>query len=77
MKIYLSHRELKDAPYTTITTSLIAETLFDVVVGAILLAWAATAGVLPSVPDLSSLNSFEWTFFADHSGAFLTVVALS
>ena len=76
MKIYLSHRELKDAPYTTITTSLIAETLFDVVVGAILLAWAATAGVLPSVPDLSSLNSFEWTFFADHSGAFLTVVAL-
>ena len=67
MKIYLVHRRAPDTPYTTITTSLLAETLFDAVVGSLLLIWAFSAGVIPGGPDLSSrLAAFEWSFFAEH-----------
>jgi uncharacterized protein (TIRG00374 family) len=67
MKVYLVHRTVPDTPYTTITTSLLTETLFDAVVGSLLLVWAFSAGAIPGVPDLTSrLGAFEWSFFAEH-----------
>jgi uncharacterized membrane protein YbhN (UPF0104 family) len=76
MKIYLVHRSERDMPYTTITTSLIAETLFDMVVGSLLLAWAFSRGLIPGAPDLTGrLGAFEWSFFAGHSRALAFVVA--
>jgi len=70
------HRSERDMPYTTITTSLIAETLFDMVVGSLLLAWAFSRGLIPGAPDLTGrLGAFEWSFFAGHSRALAFVVA--
>ena len=76
MKIYLVHRSTPDMPYTTITTSLIAETLFDAVVGSLLLAWAISRGLIPAAPDLTSrLDAFEWSFFAGHARLLAFLVA--
>jgi uncharacterized protein (TIRG00374 family) len=67
MKVYLVHRTVPDTPYTTITTSLLTETVFDALVGSLLLAWAFSAGAIPGAPDLTSrLGAFEWSFFAQH-----------
>jgi uncharacterized membrane protein YbhN (UPF0104 family) len=68
MKVYLVHRSVPDTPYATIVSSLLAETLFDMVVGPVLLLWAFSRGLIPGVPALSSgrLGAFELSFFAGH-----------
>jgi len=46
--------------------SLLAETVFDMIVASVLLTWAYFWGGLPSLPDLPSAPAFEWAFFARH-----------
>jgi uncharacterized protein (TIRG00374 family) len=76
LKAYLVHRSVPDTPYTTITTSLLTETLFDAVVGSALLIWAFSAGVIPGVPDLTGrISAFEWSFFAGHTHTLAIVLA--
>jgi uncharacterized protein (TIRG00374 family) len=77
MKAYLVHRTVPDTPYTTITASLLTETLFDAVVGSVLLVWAFSAGLIPGAPDLKGrLAAFEWSFFAEHVRIFAFALAL-
>ena len=68
VKIYLVHRSVPKTPYATIVSSLLAETLFDMVIGPLLLLWAFSRGLIPGAPALSSgkLGAFEWSFFAGH-----------
>ena len=65
MKLFLVHRSVPEAHYPTIASTLFAETLFDIVVGSTLLAWAFSRGLIPGTPQLSGkLGAFEWSFFA-------------
>jgi uncharacterized membrane protein YbhN (UPF0104 family) len=77
MKIYLVHRSVPDTPYATIASSLLAETLFDMVVGPLLLLWAFSRGLIPGTPELTSgrLGGFEWSFFAGHGRLLAFVLA--
>jgi uncharacterized protein (TIRG00374 family) len=76
LKAYLVHRTVPDTPYTTITTSLVTETLFDVFVGSALLIWAFSAGAIPGVPALTGhIAAFEWSFFAGHTHTLAIVLA--
>jgi uncharacterized membrane protein YbhN (UPF0104 family) len=76
MKIYLAHRAMPKAAYTTITSSLLAETLVDVFIGPVLLLAAYLTGRIPHLPALGHLAAFEWSFFAAHARWFLLVVAV-
>jgi uncharacterized membrane protein YbhN (UPF0104 family) len=74
MKVYLVHRNAPDTPYTTVASTLLAETVFDLFVGSALLAWAFSRGLIPGTPALTGrLGAFEWSFFAGH-GRLLAVV---
>jgi uncharacterized membrane protein YbhN (UPF0104 family) len=58
MKVYLVHRAMPETAYTTIVTSLLAETAFDAVIGTVLITIALASGMLPLGTDLlSSLNA--------------------
>ncbi len=77
MKVFLVHRTVPETPYTTITASLLTETLFDALVGTTLLIWAFSSGVIPGVPDLTGrIAAFEWSFFAGHTRTFAVMLAL-
>jgi uncharacterized protein (TIRG00374 family) len=76
MKVYLAHRSMPKAAYTTITSSLLAETLIDTVVGPALLIAAYLTGRIPHLPALGHLAAFEWSFFASHARWFMLVVAV-
>src|SRR3954447_14486999 len=65
MKVYLVHRGVKGISYPAVASSLLAETLFDFVLGLGLMLWAYSAGAAPHLPDLRSIAAFEWTFFAE------------
>jgi uncharacterized protein (TIRG00374 family) len=76
MKVYLVHRGIEGSSYPAIVSSLLAETLFDAVVGSVLLIWAYSSGGIPHLPDLRSLAAFEWSFFANHVRIFFALLAL-
>jgi uncharacterized protein (TIRG00374 family) len=76
MKVYLAHRAMPKAAYTTITSSLLAETLVDVVIGPALLIAAYLTGRIPHLPALGNLAAFEWSFFASHARWFMLGLAV-
>jgi uncharacterized protein (TIRG00374 family) len=75
MKVYLAHRAMPGAAYTTITSSLLAETLVDTVIGPLVLLAAYLDGKIPHLPALGHLAAFEWSFFASHAQWFALVLA--
>ncbi len=76
MKVYLAGRGIEGGSYPTVVSSLLAETVFDAVVGTLLLIWAYSTGAIPHLPDLRILDAFEWSFFANHVRVFFTVLAV-
>ncbi len=77
MKVYLAHRSMPKAAYTTITSSLLAETLVDVFIGPALLIAAYLTGRIPHLPALGHLAAFEWSFFAAHARWFMLLMAVT
>ena len=75
IKIYLAHRAMPGAAYTTITSSLLAETLADTFIGPLVLLAAYASGRIPHLPALGHLAAFEWSFFASHAQWFALVLA--
>ena len=75
IKVYLAHRAMPGAAYTTITSSLLAETLADSVIGPLILISAYASGRIPHLPALGHLAAFEWSFFASHLQWFALLLA--
>lgn len=65
VKLLLAHRSIRGASYPALTSSLLAETVFDFVMGSIILLWAIGFGIAP-FPDLPSLPLFEFSWMAQH-----------
>lgn len=78
VKLYLVHRRIEGATYPTLVSSLFVETIFDVAVASVLLAWALWAGVLPGLDVLPRLPSIDWLWIFQHPrlAAVLAGVAL-
>jgi uncharacterized membrane protein YbhN (UPF0104 family) len=60
VKLYLVHRRLPETTYTTLASTLLTETVFDIVLATLIFLWALTQGVLPSLHVLPNLPSFDW-----------------
>lgn len=70
-KIYLAKHGIPNSTYPAVTSSFFVESLFDTTVGALVLLFAISQGVLPSVPQLPNLPAFDLSFWADHPRFFL------
>jgi len=75
VKLYLIKHRIPGASYATLTPTLVAETLFDMVVGVALIAWALSLGVLPAHEVYSRLPSVDWGFLLKYEK--WTAVALA
>lgn len=75
-KIYLAKQSVPNSSYPAVTSSFFVESVFDMTVGALVLIFALTQGVLPSVPQLPNLPAFDLSFWADHPRFLLFVVTL-
>lgn len=65
VKLLLAHRSIPNSSYPALTSSLLAETVFDFAMGSLILLWAIGFGVAP-FPDLPSLPLFEFSWMARH-----------
>ncbi len=60
VKLYLVRRRIPETTYTTLASSLLTETVFDMVLASLIFIWALTQGVLPSLHVLPNIPSFDW-----------------
>jgi uncharacterized membrane protein YbhN (UPF0104 family) len=66
VRLYLGRHTIPRSNYATIGSSFLVELPFDLVVGTLILIYGFTQGVFPKLPDLSKLNAFDLSFFAQH-----------
>ena len=65
-KIYLAKQSVPNSSYPAVTSSFFVESLFDTSIGALVMLFALTQGVLPSLPSLPDIGAFDLSFWADH-----------
>ncbi len=73
VKLLLVHTRIPGATYPTLTASLLAETVFDMAIGSILLLWAWQIGIADGLPGAAL---FEFTWVTDHPQAVFSVLIL-
>jgi uncharacterized membrane protein YbhN (UPF0104 family) len=76
VKLYLVRQKIPGTTYTTLTSTLFAETLVDLVLAGAIFIWALTQGVLPGLNVLPSLPTFDWGWLLRNGRLTATVVAL-
>jgi uncharacterized membrane protein YbhN (UPF0104 family) len=76
VKLVLVKHEVQGTTYTTLAPTLFVETIFDMVVAALILFWALFAGVLPAFDAIGELPSVDWSWPIDNPRPFLVVAAV-
>lgn len=66
VRLYLGRHSVRGSNYATVGSSFMVELPFDLAVGTLVLIYGFTQGVFPKLPDLSKLNAFDLSFFAQH-----------
>jgi len=74
VKIATVRQKVDGTNVPALTSSLLAETVFDFVVAGLLLTWAYATSRLPRLPDIPDRPAFEWSFIARHERG--TMIAL-
>lgn len=66
VRIVLAHRAIKESTYTTVVSSTLVLSIFDICAASSLLVWAAlTLDALPGIGELPNLPSFEFAWLLD------------
>ena len=67
VRLYLAHRAVPGATYTTLASTLLVLSLFDTLMAGLIFAYALTLGVLPGAGALAGLPGFDFGFLADNT----------
>ena len=72
VKLYLLKHRVPSAAYSTLASTLVAETLLDFVIATAFFLWALVIGVVPSI----HAPAFDWGWLFTHGKATAIIVAL-
>jgi uncharacterized membrane protein YbhN (UPF0104 family) len=64
VRLYLAHRAVPGSTYTTLASTLLVLSLFDMAMALLIFGYALTLGVLPGIGTLERLRGFDFGFFA-------------
>jgi uncharacterized membrane protein YbhN (UPF0104 family) len=79
-RLFLTKTSVPGSTYPAVAATFAVETIFDMIIGVLILAFAFTQGVFPKPPDFSKLPAFDLAFFASHPEFtlfFITALALA
>ena len=78
VKLYIAKRQVEGSTYTTLASTLVALTIFDLAAASLIFLWAVHRGVLPGVDVLPHLPRFDlsWVFAHPRATAVLALVLL-
>jgi glycosyltransferase 2 family protein len=74
-RIVLAHRAIQNSTYTTVVSSTLVLSLFDMLAASFFLAWAIGIGGLPGIDVLSQLRSFDFAWILARPLLFDLIVA--
>lgn len=77
VQLVLSRNAIPNSTYPTVSVALCVVLIFDTIAGAGIMAYAFTQGIFPKPADFASLDSFDISFFASHTGFTLFLVTLT
>ncbi len=66
VRLYLGKNTVQGSSYATVGSSFMVALPFDIFMGCLILIYGFTQGVFPRLPDLSKINAFDLSFFAQH-----------
>jgi len=66
VRIVLAHRAIRNSTYTTVVSSTLVLSFFDLFAASCFLAWAISIGGLPGIDVLSTLKSFDFAWILAH-----------
>ena len=75
VRIVLAHRAIQNSTYTTVVSSTLVLSLFDMLAASFFLAWAIGIGGLPGIDVLSQLRSFDFAWILARPLLFDLIVA--
>jgi uncharacterized membrane protein YbhN (UPF0104 family) len=75
VRIVLAHRAIKNSTYTTVVSSTLVLSLFDMFAASFFLAWAIAIGGLPGINVLTRLRSFDFAWILAHPLLFDLAIA--
>ncbi|HEY8104243.1 MAG TPA: lysylphosphatidylglycerol synthase transmembrane domain-containing protein [Gaiellaceae bacterium] len=75
VRLYLAHRAVPASTYTTLVSTLLVLSFFDMAMAFLIFGYALTLGVLPGVNSLGRLPGFDFGFFA-HNPEFSAVLLI-
>ena len=77
VRVFLAHRAIPESTYTTVVSTTLVLSLFDIAAASSLLLWAALTqeAALPGVGELPNLRSFEFAWLFDNPLAAELVLA--
>ena len=75
VKLYLTHRAVKGATYTTLAATLLVLAIFDTAAALLVFVWALTQGALPGLSLLPSLPGFDFGFIVANPELSIVLVA--
>jgi uncharacterized membrane protein YbhN (UPF0104 family) len=79
VRLYLAHRAVPTSTYTTLASTLLVLSFFDMAMAVLIFAYALTLGVLPGISSLGRLPGFDFGFFAanpEFSAVLLVALAI-
>jgi uncharacterized protein (TIRG00374 family) len=76
VRLYLAHRAVPTATYTTLTSTYLVMSIFDTTMSLAVLGYALTLGVLPSIHSLPHLPSFDFSWLFGHRTVSSVVIVL-
>jgi uncharacterized membrane protein YbhN (UPF0104 family) len=79
VRLYLAHRAVPGATYTTLASTLLVLSIFDTSMALLIFTYALTLGVLPGVGSLGRLPGFDFGLFArnpEFSAVLLVVLTI-
>lgn len=74
VKLFLVHSSIRGASYPTVASSFLVEGVFDFTMAVPVLIWAATQGVMPSVPEFATLDGSDLTWLAANPNRLLFII---
>ena len=78
VRLYMAHRSVAGSTYTTLASTLLVLSFFDMAMAAAIFVYALTLGVLPGVSSLGALPGFDFGFFASNPEfSFVLLVVLA
>jgi uncharacterized membrane protein YbhN (UPF0104 family) len=75
VRIVLAHRAIPGSTYTTVVSSTLVLSFFDMFAASLLLAWAVSLGELPGLDVLPHLRSFDFAWLFQRPLLFELVLA--